>query len=146
VTLIGLGQTAIPDNESEHVKLMLTGVDVLMPFAFGAGETAAVIVGAVLSMFSITQKGAEVFPAASTACPQVGWFVPSVVTTTGEGHDCTPDPLSAQTKVTVTLELFHPAEFGAGAAEAVIVGARVSVVKACEMAAAEFPDRSTTLS
>jgi len=145
VTLIGLGQTAMPDKESEHVKLMVTGVDVLMPFAFGAGETAAVIVGAVLSMFRVTQKGAEVFPAASTACPQVDWFNPSVVTTTGEGHVCTPDPPSAQTKVTVALELFHPAEFGTGATEAVIVGARVSVVKACEIAAAELPDRSTTL-
>jgi len=31
--------------------------------------------------------------------------------------------------VTVTLELFHPAEFGAGATEAEIVGGTVSVVK-----------------
>ena len=124
---------------------MVTGVDVLMPFAFGAGEMAAVIMGAVLSMFNVTQTGAEAFPAESTACPQVDWLLPSVLTTTGEGHVCTPDPPSEQAKVTVTLELFHPAEFGAGATEAVIVGARVSVVNACEVTVAELPDRSTTV-
>jgi len=142
---MGLGQTAIPDKASEHVKLMVTGVEVLMPLAFGAGERDAVIVGAVLSMFTVTQKGAEVFPATSTASPQIDWLAPSVVRTTGEGQVCTPDPLSEQVKVTVTFALFHPAEFGAGVTAAVIVGAIVSVVNACEIATAELPDRSTTI-
>src|SRR2546427_415140 len=142
---MGPGQTAIPDKASEQVKLMVTGGEVLMPLAFGAGEMNAVVVGGVLSIFTVVQTGAEVFPAASTACPQIAWLAPSVVTTTGEGHVCTPDPASAQVKVTVTLELFQPPELGAGTTEAEIVGAIVSVVKACEIATAELPDRSTTI-
>src|SRR5258708_39007030 len=117
---MGPGQTAIPDKASEHVKLMATGVEVLMPLAFDAGEMDAVMVGGVLSMFTVAQTGAELFPAASTACPQVDWFAPSVVTTTGDGHVCTPDPTSSQVKVTTTLDLFQPDEFGSGTTTAVI--------------------------
>src|SRR5260370_2939602 len=136
------GQTAIPDKASEHVKLMATGVEVLMPLAFGAGEMDAVMVGGVLSMFTVAQTGAELFPAASTACPQVDWFAPSVVTTTGDGHVCTPDPPSAQVKVTATLELFQPAEFGTRITAARIVVASVSVVNAREIPAARVADPS----
>jgi hypothetical protein len=64
VTLIGLGQFATPDSASEHANVMVTGVVVLIPFAFGAGEMEAVIVGGVLSMLSVAHEGA-VFPAAS---------------------------------------------------------------------------------
>jgi hypothetical protein len=142
---MGFGQTATPDKASEHVKLMVTGVEVLTPLAFGVGEIAAVIVGGVLSILVVTLKGADVFPAASTACPQVDWLAPSAVTSTGEGHVCTPDPASEQVKAIVTLELFHPAEFGAGVAEAVMAGAMESVLNVSEIATAGLPERSATV-
>ena len=39
VTLIGEGQAATPESASEQVKVIVTGVVVLMPFELGAGET-----------------------------------------------------------------------------------------------------------
>src|ERR1035441_8531287 len=50
------------------------------------------------------------------------WLVPSVETTTGWGQVTVPTP-PAQVKVTVTLELFHPATLGAGLGVAEIVSA-----------------------
>jgi len=41
-------------------------------------------------------------------------LAPSVVTVTGAGQFATPEMASLQVKLTVTLELFHPAAFGAG--------------------------------
>ena len=38
VTVIGAGQLATPDKVSEHVNVMVTGVVVLTPLAFGTGE------------------------------------------------------------------------------------------------------------
>ena len=64
---MGFGLTAIPDKASEQEKLMVTGVEVIMPLALGAGETDDVMVGLVKSMLTVAQVAAEVFPAASTA-------------------------------------------------------------------------------
>ena len=68
VTLMGAGQVATPDNASEHVNVIVTGVVVLMLFEFGAGEIVYEIVGGVLSMLSgmLVVPG---FPAASLAVP-----------------------------------------------------------------------------
>ena len=54
------------------------------------------------------------FPALSVADPETVWFTPSDAMLTGDGHDATPDRISVQEKLTVTGELFQPAELGAG--------------------------------
>ena len=59
--------------------------------------------------------------------PVTAWSAPSVVTTTGSGQLATPEPVSVQTNVTVTAELFQPAGVDAGRAVAVMVGGRVSM-------------------
>jgi len=69
VTLMGAEQLATPDNASEHVNVIATGVVVLMPLAFGAGEMLYEIVGGVLSMLR-TMLAAAAFPAASVAVPE----------------------------------------------------------------------------
>jgi len=52
VTVIGVGQTAMPEVASAHVKLTVTSV-LFQPFAFGIGVAVAVIVGDVLSMLIV---------------------------------------------------------------------------------------------
>jgi len=143
---MGEGHWATPDSASEHVKVIVTGTVVLMPLEFGAGETVYVIVGGVSSILTLAHIGSDMFPAASTACPQKDWFAPCVATAIGGGHVLTPDPESAQVNVTVTLVLFQPAAFGAGNTEAAIVGAIVSVVNVSEITSLEFPDPSKTVS
>ena len=70
VTVIGLGQDAIPERLSAHEKEIVTGVVVLIPFAPGVGETVAVIVGGVLSSLTVAHPAEDVFPAESVAAPQ----------------------------------------------------------------------------
>jgi hypothetical protein len=65
VTLIGTGQTLMPDNPSEQLNVMTAGA-VTTPLAPGTGATVAVIVGGVLSMLSVVLALA-VCPAASVA-------------------------------------------------------------------------------
>jgi hypothetical protein len=50
-----------------------------------------------------------------------------VDTVIGAGQNPTPLPRSEQLNVTVTLELFQPAVFGAGLAEAVMAGGALSI-------------------
>jgi hypothetical protein len=95
------------------------------PAAFAAGEGVAVIVGGDLSRLMVTEAVA-VFPALSVAVPTTTWLAPSVATVAGPEQDATPLVLSEQAKVTVTLELFHPAALAAGAATAMIVGGTLS--------------------
>src|SRR3990172_9483319 len=64
-------------------------------------------------------------PALSTAVPVTVWFAPSVDTVDGAGQYAIP-LASEHVKVTITSELFHPAAFGVGETEAVIVGGIVS--------------------
>jgi hypothetical protein len=68
VTLMDAGQVATPDNASEHVNVIVTGVVVLMLFEFGAGEIVYEIVGRVLSMLTGTLV-VPGFPSASVAVP-----------------------------------------------------------------------------
>ena len=65
------GQFATPDNASEQLNVIITGVVVLMPFGFGAGEMLYEIVGGVLSMLSTMLLVVPVFPAASIAVPLI---------------------------------------------------------------------------
>lgn len=69
VTWTGAGHVAIPERESEQVKLTATGV-LFHPAAFAWGEATAAIVGGVLSIFTVTDVDA-VFPARSTAVPLI---------------------------------------------------------------------------
>src|SRR5438445_529416 len=101
------GQLVMGEAEGAHRKLIVTDV-VFHPAAFGAGDAVAVIRGAVLSMFSVTQACA-VLPATSTAFPQNGWLAPSVLTGIDAGHVATPEPASEHVKLTTTLLLFQPA-------------------------------------
>ena len=49
------------------------------------------------------------------------------MTLVAAGHEATPDKLSVQLKVAVTLVLFHPAAFGAGVSVVAIVGGVLSM-------------------
>ena len=60
-------QVAIPDNESAQVKVTVTG-ELFHPAAFGAGETVAEIVGAVLSMLML-RVALALLPATSETVP-----------------------------------------------------------------------------
>src|SRR5579862_4786413 len=72
------GQVATPEAESEQVNVTVTGA-LFQPLEFGAGEAAAVICGAVLSMLTLVLTVA-ILPATSTATAPIVWFRPSVVT------------------------------------------------------------------
>src|SRR4051794_10035750 len=53
VTVCGAEQVAMPDSESLHVNVTVTFVR-FQPAPFGTGDSAAVIVGPVLSMRTVT--------------------------------------------------------------------------------------------
>ena len=67
-----------------------------------------------------------------------------MVTTCGVGQLAIPDSESAQVNVTVTAELFQPAEFGDGDALALIVGAVLSMLSVM-FALAVLPATSVTV-
>ena len=124
VTTRGAGHEAIPDRSSAQ-----TNVTVALPFshpaAVGSGATVAEIVGAVLSMLSVT-LAAAVLPALSVAVPVTTWPWPSVLTSRDAGHVATPDPESLHAKLTWTSVRFQPAALATGDALAVMVGGVVS--------------------
>jgi hypothetical protein len=101
-----------------------------------------VIVGLVLSMFSVTLVLA-VWPAASVALPLMTWFAPSVLTICGAGQLIGGTP-PLQVKVTVTLVLFQLAALAGGAAVAVTTSGVSSTLKV-SVALAEFPARSVAV-
>jgi len=122
---MGAGQFVIGELPAVHVKVTVA-FELFHPFTLGGGDTEATIVGGFFSSLTVTEAVA-LFPARSVAVPLTG-VVPSVETTTGPGQTAIPEPplLSAQEKVTVTLDVFQPFPFGAGEADAVIVGAALS--------------------
>ncbi|MGZ4876667.1 MAG: hypothetical protein ACXV5M_00815, partial [Candidatus Angelobacter sp.] len=86
----------------------------IIPLASGAGETAAVTTGGVLSSL-MARLALEVCAEASVTVPLTVWFAPSVDTVCAAGH-CSGGTPPAHRNDTVTSELFHPAALGAGAA------------------------------
>ena len=120
-TVVALGHTATPDNESLQIKVTVTGT-VSHPAEFGVGERLAVIVGGVLSSL-MTTVAVFVPPAASITVPVTGTLAPSVETTCGEVQLMIGAPPGVQLKLTVTLALFQPAAFGCGETLAKISGA-----------------------
>src|SRR5258708_3904555 len=124
VTATGDEQDATPLNASEHEKLTVT-LELFQPAASGGGLIVPEMVGGVMSRFTVTDVVA-VFPAKSVAVPETTWFAPSMVTATGGGQNATPLVLSEHVKLTVTLELFHPAGFGSGLRLAEMIGGSLS--------------------
>ena len=84
VACMGEGHTATPDRVSEQVKVIVAGA-VTTPCALGTGATVAVMVGAVLSMFSVVLALA-VCPAASVTLALTSWFAASAVAVCEAGH------------------------------------------------------------
>jgi len=120
-TRTGGAQFATPESESLHPKFTVTAL-VFQPLGLGAGVGVAVIRGGVLSRLTVAQAGADETPDVSVACPQIDDDLPSVATVPGGEQLASGYVPATQVKVTVTLELFQPALFAAGAAEAVADG------------------------
>src|SRR6185503_14269054 len=120
VIAAGAGHDAMPDRPSVQVNVTIAS-RVIHPALFGSGCTEATIVGAVLSILTVTLAEA-VLPALSTAVPVTTCAAPSVVTVFDGEHVAIPDPVSAHVKFTRTSIRFQPVSFGGGTAVAEIVG------------------------
>src|SRR5437016_5873400 len=140
VTVCGAGQPAIPDVASLQVKVIV-GFVLFQPAALGAGDTVAVMAGAVLSRVMIAETLA-VFPAMSVACLVIAWLPPLALTSTRLGQTAAPEPASLHENVTVTSELFQPAALAGGIAVAEIPGGVLSILSAT-LVLAVFPALST---
>ena len=66
------------------------------------------------------------------------------MTLVAAGHDATPDKLSVQLKVALTLVLFHPAAFGTGVSVVAIVGGVLSMLTVRDVVAV-LPALSTAV-
>ena len=126
VTGIGAGQDAMPEPVSAHVNVTVALVSTV-PSANGAGDTSAVMVGGVVSRFTVTAPVA-VLPAWSVAVPLICCAAPCDETVTGDWHVETPDRVSLQAKLTATSPRCQPAPFAAGAALPVTTGADLSML------------------
>src|SRR5205085_1551235 len=102
------------------------------PAEFEAGDSAAIMLGAVLSRL-IATEAAAVFPALSRPVPVVVWLAASVATVTGAEHVSMPLNASVHVKAIITLELFQPNAFGTGDRAAVTVGTVLSRFTAIEV-------------
>lgn len=114
--------------------------ELFQPAAFGAGAGLGTTVGGFDPIFSVTLASAE-FPATSVAVPETAWPAPSVLIVWGGGQAAIGAVVFVQTKLTVTLELFHPYASGAGDAVAVILGG-VTAIFRLTFAVAGFPATS----
>src|SRR5689334_16057151 len=113
---------ASPESGSLMIPEITSGdVKTLAPFV----REVILSAGGVLSSFTVMSVLA-VFPALSRATPVTGCPAVSVLTATGSGHVAMPLVVSEQVKLTIALELFHPAALGAGVTTPVIVGATLS--------------------
>jgi hypothetical protein len=135
LSVTGEVQVAIPDKASVPVKDTTTLV-LFQPAALGAGVAAATAVGRVMSILMVAATE-FVSPAEFTAV-QVN-VVPGVsaVRVTGsqpvETSELIPEMGSVTVQLNVTLELFHPAELGAGEITGTTTGAVVSI-RTCTLA------------
>ena len=129
VSVVGPEEDLSPDVASLGVKETVTSV-LFQPLVFAAGVRLPVMVGAVLSRFTVTEPE-PVLPTLSVTVVVLVTAVPSVVTESVAGETVfTPEPpVSEPDHVTVTLDLFHPAALGAGVRTPVAVGASLSSVK-----------------
>jgi hypothetical protein len=125
-----------------HAKLTVT-LELFHAAAFGAGETEGTIVGNFVPMLRVTFAVAEL-PATSVTVPEIVWPAPSVLSDCGGGQLAIGAVVFVQTKLTVTLELFHPFASGAGDGDALIVGG-VKAMFSVTFAVAGFPAKSVAV-
>ncbi|MBT2498202.1 hypothetical protein J7E25_03765 [Agromyces sp. ISL-38] len=125
--LAGCVDGSIPDSASTPDHPIATS-PLYQPFPLADVVGVPVRVGAVLSMLMPETPALAELSALSTAVPATDWFAPSVESTTVPPpvQDLMPESASAQMSETVTLELFQPAAFAAGAALPVMVGFALS--------------------
>jgi|SRR5689334_8297757 len=142
VTVTGGGQNATPDRPSLQVKVTVAETAVTNPFASGAGETAAVTTGGVLSSL-IVRLALAVCAEASVTVPLTLWFAPSTLIVCGAGH-CSGGTPPEHRNETVTSELFHPAAFGGGAGLALIANGE-SCTLSVTLVEAVFPALSVAV-
>src|SRR5258708_24548016 len=141
VRLTGCGQLAIPESASVQLNVMVAGA-VTMPLASAAGVTVAVMIGGVSSMLTVRLVLA-VCAEASVTVPFTIWFAPSAVRVCDAGQFSGGTP-PAHRNETVTLVLFQPAAFAAGAALAEMVSG-VSCTLSVTLVEAVFPALSVAV-
>jgi hypothetical protein len=105
----------------EAVSLAVPETGVCVEYTFPDEGEVIATVGGVLSSLTRSEVVA-VLPARSVAAWDCTVVPPSLLTGTGAGQLATPLRLSLHWKLTVRLELFQPALFGAGVRVGVIVG------------------------
>ena len=105
------------------------------------------ITGGVLSMLMFDKVAEAEFPARSVQVPPTDCPTPSLASRVSLGGlpADSPERLSEQAKLTVTLVWFHPFELAAGTREAVIVGGVLSMFIPNTVTEAELPATSTTV-
>jgi hypothetical protein len=134
---------SIPESVSLPVNETVTSPR-YQPNAFAARSGAPVMVGAVLSMFTVAVALVEL-PALSLAVPVTLCASPSVVMVRGSEQLSRPErPVwSSQAKETATSVLFHPCAFFPGAWLAVMPGVDRSISTVADCASSLLPALST---
>src|SRR5580765_2020507 len=99
------GHCTTPEPGSAQPNDTVTSL-LCQPASFGSAESSERIVGAAVSMFTVTSADA-VFPARSVVVPLTMRFAPFSVTVTGSEHTSMPEPVSVHPNVTVTGVLFQ---------------------------------------
>jgi len=118
---------------SAHEKSTVTS-ELFQPAAFGRGEIAGVMTGAVLSIFTRTEPCAAELPALSTHDPLLNTLEPAVsaVLDTGVTIEFVAKPedgaASEQENPTVTSVEFQPCAVGGGLTLPAIAGATLSTL------------------
>src|SRR5262245_51020313 len=114
----------------------------MVQFAAGIPE----IVGPLLLMLiPLAVAGRLTLPATSVHVPEADWFAPFVVSTTFGEQAAIPESVSAPVKFTATSVLFHPLALGAGEAVALATGKVLSMFTGGDVAVAELPAPSVTM-
>src|SRR5258705_13056424 len=136
---MGGGQVAIGAVPGAQAKLTVT-LELFQPAAFDGGAGLGTIVGGFVPIFKVRLAPA-IFPATSVAVPETVWPAPSVLIVCGGGQVAIGAVVLVQTKLTVTLELFHPLASGTGNTVAMILGG-VNAIFSSTFAVAGFPATS----
>jgi hypothetical protein len=124
LSVMGAVQLAMPERLSAPVNVTVTLV-LFHPAPFGAGDAAAVAVGGVMSILTVTDAD-RVSPAPFTALHVKVVPAVSVVRAAGSqpvlASELMPDVGSLTFQLTVTFVLFQPAAVGAGDTLGVTIG------------------------
>jgi hypothetical protein len=115
-----------PESTSVHAKLTVTAT-LFQPFALGWTDLLLVTIGLVRSTLMLVSDVLAEFPALSVQVPVADWPAPSL-REVGGGLLNTPDKLSEQAKLTITVTLYQLLEFGLDERELVSVGGVLSML------------------